>query len=111
MPLTPAALPPVLAGPILRRIEVDLVSVWIATPLGYDPDALPSFRMCPQEREKLVIVHGSCRQLFTVPPVQDDPIDDDKPFVPPGGWPGESPTVESPTYDPAHPDEFPDHTF
>jgi hypothetical protein len=215
MPLTPAALPPVLAGPILRRVEADLVSVWIATPrrcdvslllfnqadviapesvaddprakwvsaaqstrqvganlhvltvvldlrtpggnaivsngsalepnltysydlrifdgvtrhslrslgylkvptpLGYDPDELPSFRMCPQEREKLVIVHGSCRQLFTVPPVQDDPIADEKPFLPPGGWPGKSPAVDSPKYespkvDPKNADEFPDDTF
>ena len=31
MPLDPAALPPLLAGPILRRVEADLVSVWIAT--------------------------------------------------------------------------------
>jgi len=210
MPLSPAALPPVLAGPILRRVESDLVSVWIATsrrceisillfdeadvigaesvdddprakwmssaqttrqvganlhvltvvldlrtpggnavrshgaelqpnltysydlrifdgvrrhslrslgyldvptPLGYDPDELPAFRMCPQEREKLVIVHGSCRQLFAAPPVQDDPADDDDPFEPPGGWPGEDPSVESPKYDPSHPDEFPDDTY
>ena len=31
MPLTPSALPLLLAGPILRRVEADLVSVWIAT--------------------------------------------------------------------------------
>src|SRR3954466_16237754 len=31
MPLDPAALPALLAGPILRRVESDLVSVWIAT--------------------------------------------------------------------------------
>ena len=31
MPLDPAALPLLLAGPILRRVEADLVSVWIAT--------------------------------------------------------------------------------
>ena len=202
MPLTPAALPLVLAGPILRRVEADLVSVWIATsrrcdvsiflfdqadvigaesvaddprakwisaeqstiqvganlhvltavldlrtsggnavrsngsaleanltysydlrifdgvtrhslrslgylsvptPLGYDRDELPAFRMCPQERDQLVIVHGSCRQLFTAPPVQDDPHDDDSPFEPPGGWPGEPPTVDSPKYRPGPP--------
>ena len=215
MPLTPSALPLLLAGPILRRVEADLVSVWIATsrpcdvslflfdeadvigadsgaddprakwmsaeqstrhvganlhvlavvldlrtpggnavrshgaelqpnltysydlrifdsvrrhslrtlgllsvptPLGYDIDELPSFVMCPQDLDRLVIVHGSCRQLFAVPPVHDDPVDDDDPFVPPGGWPGEEPTPCSPKYkspklDPDDADTFPDDTF
>src|SRR5262245_65658021 len=31
MPLDPSALPLLLAGPIVRRVESDLVSVWIAT--------------------------------------------------------------------------------
>ena len=31
MAVVPAALPPLLAGPVLRRVESDLVSVWIAT--------------------------------------------------------------------------------
>ena len=31
MPLSPATLPLLLAGPILRRVESDLVCVWIAT--------------------------------------------------------------------------------
>src|SRR5688572_8877418 len=36
------------------------------TPLGYDPNELPSFRTCPQELDRLILVHGSCRQLFAV---------------------------------------------
>src|SRR5262245_38773614 len=185
MPLSPATLPLLLAGPILRRVEADLVSLWIATsrpcnvslllfdggdvagsrndsddlraqwvsalqptlqvganlhvlvvvldlrtpggnatwssgatleanhtfsydlplferanptqshnlrslgllddptPLGYDPGELPAFRTCPQDLDRLVIVHGSCRQLFAVAPVEDDPALDDSPFVPP----------------------------
>ena len=31
MPVDSAALRPLLAGPVLRRVESDLVSVWIAT--------------------------------------------------------------------------------
>src|SRR5687768_13671143 len=31
MPLAPATLPILLAGPVLRRVESDLVCVWIAT--------------------------------------------------------------------------------
>ena len=31
MPIGPADLPLLLAGPILRRVESDLVCVWIAT--------------------------------------------------------------------------------
>ena len=53
------------------------------TPLGYEPGELPSFKTCPEELDRLVIVHGSCRQLFAVPPVEDDPSLDDDPFVPP----------------------------
>ena len=208
MPLDPVALPLLLAGPILRRVESDLVSVWIATsracnvsvllyvggdviasedanddlrarwvsdlqpalqiganlhvltavldlrtpggnavrtsgttlvpdqtysydlqiferanpaqrqtlrtlglltgptPLGYDPDELPSFRACPQELDRLVIVHGSCRHLFTVPPVEDDPTLEDDPFEPPGGWPRKEPTPESPAHT-GEPDPFP----
>ena len=198
MPVDPAALPPLLAGPILRRVESDLVSVWIATsracnvslllfdgadivasrneqedlrakwvsepqptvqvgahlhvltvvldlrtpggnasrpsgatleanhtfsydlrlieranptnthnlrslglvadptPIGYDPEELPSFRTCPQELDRLVILHGSCRQLFAAPPLADeaenDPLPgdteiDDEKFVPPGSIP------------------------
>lgn len=214
MPLDPSALPLLLAGPILRRVEADLVSVWIATsrpcdvslllyddvdvvavadrdderarwvsasqptlqvganlhvltvvldlrtpggnavrgsgatleanrlhsydlrifdrqdpaqphslrslgllgapvPLGYDPDELPSFRTCPQDLDQLVLVHGSCRQLFDVPPIGDDPALDDVPFKPPGGWPGKRPETTSPVYardpdkDPFPEDEYP----
>ncbi|HEY9463910.1 MAG TPA: DUF6603 domain-containing protein [Vicinamibacterales bacterium] len=218
MPVSPAALPPLLAGPILRRVESDLVSVWIATsrachvslllfdgadivasrneqddlraqwvsepqptvqvgahlhvltvvldlrnpggnasrsagatleanhtfsydlqlieradptrihnlrslglvadptPIGYDPEELPSFRTCPQELDRLVIVHGSCRQLFAAPPLADDVENDDDPFVPPGtdlranpsfpNWPRERPTADSPRHD-GPPDPFP----
>jgi hypothetical protein len=211
MSLSPSTLPLLLAGPVLRRVELDLVSVWIATShpcdvslllfdeadvpaatdiaddprakwisadqparqvgahlyiltvvldlrgggnavrthgselqpnltysydlrifdrqsstrhslrtlgylrgpaaLGYDEGELPSFRTCPQERERLVIVHGSCRQLFAVPPVQDDPADDDAEFEPPGGWPGKPPTAASPKYDAGSPDPFPEDTY
>src|SRR5687767_5976559 len=232
MPVVPAALPPLLAGPVLRRVESDLVSVWIATsracnvsllvydgadivasrneqddlrarwvsatqptvqvgahlhvltvvldlrnpggnasrsggatleanhtfsydlrlieradptrihnlrslglvadptPIGYDPEELPSFRTCPQELDRLVILHGSCRQLFAAPPLADeaenDPLPgdteiDDEKFVPPGidlranptfpNWPRERPTVDSPRHDgkpyPFPPDEYP----
>ena len=220
MPVDPAALRPLLAGPVLRRVESDLVSVWIATsracnvslllfdgadivasrneqddlrakwvsvpqptvqvgahlhvltvvldlrtpggnasraagttleanhtfsydlqlieradptkthnlrslglvadptPIGYDPEELPSFRTCPQELDRLVILHGSCRQLFAAPPLADeaenDPLPgdteiDDEKFVPPGidpranptfpNWPRERPTVDSPRHD------------
>jgi hypothetical protein len=229
MPLDPAALPPLLAGPILRRVESDLVSVWIATsrpchvslllfdggdivgsadatddlraqwvsalqptiqvganlhvltatldlrnpggnatrsvgatlvanrtysydlqlfdrrnptepprnlrtlrlleepvPLGYEPNELPTFRTCPEELDRLVIVHGSCRQLFAVPPVEDDPALDDDPFEPPRNenvplrpgekdedfrWPREEVTTSSPRHDgeeyPFPPDDYP----
>jgi hypothetical protein len=212
MPLDPSALPLLLAGPILRRVESDLVSVWVATsrscdvslwlyvggdvvasenpfhdpraawvsrpqrtlqvganlhvltvvldlripdgnaersssatldanhpysydlqlldrtltgqphtlrslgllegsfPLGYDPEDLPAFRTCPQELDRLVILHGSCRQLFEVPPVEDDPALDDDPFVPPGGWPRERPTPESPRHA-GPPDPFPSKEY
>ena len=215
MPLRPAALPLLLAGPILRRVESDLVSVWIATsracnvslllfdggdivasrnedddlraqwvsvlqptlqvganlhvltvvldlrnpggnaarsraatldanhtysydlrlferadparqhnlrslnllneptPLGYDPEELPAFRTCPQELDRLVIVHGSCRQLFSEPPVEDDPALDPDPFVPPrppDGWPRVEPTPGSPRHD-GEPDAFPDDAY
>ena len=56
-------------------------------PLGYDRGELPSFVTPPAERENLVIVHGSCRELFAVPPVEDEAALDDDPFEPPGGWP------------------------
>ena len=36
MPLDPSALPLLLAGPILRRVESDLVSGWIATSRSCD---------------------------------------------------------------------------
>ncbi len=213
MPLDPSALPLLLAGPILRRVEADLVSVWIATsrscsvalllhdaadvvavggaddprarwesavqrtlqvganlhvltvvldlrtpggnaargsgttlepnlvhsydlrlfeerdptqahsllslgllaaptPLGFDPDELPSFRTCPQELDQLVLVHGSCRQLFAVPPVEDDPTLDDDPFLPPGGWPGRRPAPTSPAYTlDADADAFPEDEY
>lgn len=79
-------------------------------PLGYERDELPAFRTCPQELDRLVIVHGSCRQLFSVPPVEDDPAADDDPFVPPPDWPRERPT-EFPEHDgkpyPFPPDEYP----
>jgi hypothetical protein len=213
MPLDSSALPLLLAGPILRRVEVDLVSVWIATsrpcdvsmllfdgadisathsaddsragwasdvqpalqvganlyvltvvldlrtpggnavrthgatleanrvfsydlrifdrqnpsvaqsllslglldgpvPLGYDPDELPSFKTCPADLGQLVLVHGSCRQLFAVPPVEDDPTLDEAPFEPPGGWPGRRPTPEEPAYA-RNPDEdaFPEDEY
>ncbi len=42
MSLDPAALPPLLAGPILRRVEADLVSVWIATSRACNAVLLPS---------------------------------------------------------------------
>src|SRR5215204_2706647 len=223
MPVIPAALPPLLAGPVLRRVESDLVSVWIATsracnvsllvfdgadivasrteqddlrarwvsetqptiqvgahlhvltvvldlrnpggnasrsggttleanhtfsydlrlieradparihnlrslglvadptPIGYDPEELPTFKTCPQELDRLVILHGSCRQLFAAPPLADEAENDDDPFVPPGtdlranpsfpSWPRERPTVDSPRHDgppyPFPPDEYP----
>ena len=232
MPVDPAALRPLLAGPVLRRVESDLVSVWIATsracnvslllfdgaeivasrneqddlrakwvsvpqptvqvgahlhvltvvldlrtpggnasraagttleanhtfsydlqlieradptkthnlrslglvadptPIGYDPEELPSFRTCPQELDRLVILHGSCRQLFAAPPLADEAENDplpgdpeiaDENFVPPGidlradptfpNGPRERPTVDSPRHDgkpyPFPPDEYP----
>ena len=65
-------------------------------PLGYDRGELPSFKTPPLEREKLVIVHGSCRQMFGVPPLGDDPATDDSPFHPPPDWPKAEPTIDSP---------------
>jgi hypothetical protein len=216
MPLDPAALPLLMAGPVLRRVESDLVSVWIATsrrcdvslllfdgadviapenpspenashdlrarwisasqstlqvgahlhvltvvldlrspdgnavlsrgpleanatysydlqlvvegdaarthnlrslelledpiPLGYNADELPSFRMPPLEPGNLVIVHGSCRQLFAVPPVEDDPEADDPDFRPPPDWPTEEPTPDRPV-PPPEPDAFPEDQY
>ena len=69
-------------------------------PLGYDHGELPSFRTCPEQREKLVIVHGSCRLMFATPPIEDDPANDG-PFPPPGGWPTEAPVPSKPIPDPA----------
>ena len=60
-------------------------------PLGYDLGELPSFKTAPEDRDKLVIVHGSCRRMFDTPPLADDPALDG-PFPPPGGWPTEQPT-------------------
>jgi hypothetical protein len=216
MPLDPAALPLLMAGPVLRRVESDLVSVWIATsrrcdvslllfdggdivapenpdaarpgndprarwisaaqstqqfgahlhvltavldlrspggnavlsrgplepngtysydlelvvegdttnrhnlrslelledpiPLGYNAGELPSFRMPPPELGDLVIVHGSCRELFAVPPVEDDPAADDADFRPPPDWPTEEPTTDEPV-PPAEPDAFPEDQY
>jgi hypothetical protein len=211
MPIGPAELPLLLAGPILRRVESDLVCVWIATsqrcnaslllfdgadvvasdtplgdlradwvsdvqptlqvgahlhvlsitldlrlaggnavrssgsllpdhpysydlnlfaandptmrqtlrtlgllenpvPLGYDRGELPSFRTPPAERDKLVIVHGSCRQMFAVPPVGDDPALDEVPFQPPPGWPKAEPTIDSPAHE-GDPIPFPDSEY
>jgi hypothetical protein len=210
MSLDPAALPLLLAGPVLRRVESDLVCVWIATsqrcdvslllfegtdvaassslnddlrapwvsalqqtlqygrhfhvltvtldlrspggnasrsagplksnhgysydlrlhpqsdptnplnlralgllagpvPLGYDLGELPSFKTAPEDRDKLVIVHGSCRRMFETPPLADDPALDG-PFPPPGGWPTEQPTPSVPIPDPA-PVEFPEQDY
>jgi hypothetical protein len=67
-------------------------------PLGYDRGELPSFRTPPLERDKLVIVHGSCRQMFAVPPLGDDPALDDSPFRPPPDWPKAEPTIGSPVH-------------
>jgi hypothetical protein len=78
-------------------------------PLGYDHGELPSFRTCPEQREKLVIVHGSCRQMFATPPLDDDPANDG-PFPPPGGWPTEAPTPSKPIPD-ARAIEFPDEDY
>lgn len=89
------------------------------TPLGYDPGELPAFRTCPQELDRLVVVHGSCRQLFSVPPVEDDPALDDNPFVPPSidpndlsafNWPREEPTPGSPRHD-GDPYPFPAYDY
>lgn len=211
MPIGPAELPLLLAGPILRRVESDLVCVWIATsqrcnaslllfdgadvvasdtplgdlradwvsdvqptlqvgahlhvlsitldlrlaggnavrssgsllpdhpysydlnlfaandptmrqtlrtlgllenpvPLGYDRGELPTFRTPPAERDKLVIVHGSCRQMFAVPPVGDDPALDEVPFQPPPGWPKAEPTIDSPAHE-GDPIPFPDSEY
>jgi len=210
MSLDPAALPLLLAGPVLRRVEPDLVCVWIATsercdvslllfegadvaasngptddlragwesavqptlqcgahlhvlavtldlrapggnasrssgtlesdhaysydlhlfpqsdhanlrnlgalgllagpvPLGFEPGELPSFRTCPEERDKLVIVHGSCRRIFNTAPLADDPAQDG-PFPPPGGWPTDPPTPGTPVPD-SGPVAFPDASF
>ena len=80
-------------------------------PLGYDPGELPSFKTCPLDLDRLVIVHGSCRQMFAVPPVQDDPEDDEEDFPPPGGWPGEEPSPDSPEYKHRDTDEFPANEY
>ena len=90
------------------------------TPLGYEPGELPSFKTCPEELDRLVIVHGSCRQLFAVPPVEDDPSLDDDPFVPPTfdprveppfpNWPRAKPTPGSPRHD-SKPDVFPSDDY
>src|SRR5688572_571432 len=67
-------------------------------PLGYDRGELPSFVTPPLERDKLVILHGSCRELFSAPPLEDDPVRDDNPFEPPGGWPRAEVTPENPAH-------------
>lgn len=66
------------------------------TPLGYGAHKLPGFRTSPEDRKELVIVHGSCRRMFNEPPLPDE-NSDDLPFSPPpGDWPPEPPTPESP---------------
>ena len=79
-------------------------------PLGYDRGELPSFLTPPDQREQLVILHGSCRELFAVPPVEDDPALDDDPFEPPGGWPTAEVTPEDPAPVP-DPDPFPSDAY
>lgn len=80
-----------------------------AIPLGYDPGELPSFRTCPETKDKLVIVHGSCRRMFNAAPLADDPAQDG-PFPPPGGWPTAEPTPAKPIPD-SGPVEFPEKSF
>ena len=81
-------------------------------PLGYDRGELPSFVTPPDQREQLVILHGSCRELFAVPPVEDDPALDDDPFEPPGGWPTAEVTPDdpAPVPDPEN-DPFPSDAY
>ena len=81
-------------------------------PLGYDRGELPSFLTPPTEREQLVILHGSCRELFAVPPVEDDPALDEDPFEPPGGWPTAEVTPDdpAPVFDPET-DVFPSDAY
>src|ERR1043166_4658235 len=78
-------------------------------PLGYDPNELPGFRTSPAERDKLVIVHGSCRRMFEEPPLSDDDPSKDGPFPPPGGWPPKFPEPSDPLL--GAPDEFPDDYY
>jgi hypothetical protein len=74
-------------------------------PLGYDRHKLPGFRTCPDAREDLVIVHGSCRRMFNAPPLSDESPALDGPFPPPGGWPTAAPKVTDP--EPTEADPFP----
>jgi hypothetical protein len=64
--------------------------------LGYDRGELPRFVTPPDQGEQLVILHGSCRELFAVPPVEDQAALDDDPFEPPGGWPTAAVTPDDP---------------
>ena len=79
-------------------------------PLGYDRGELPSFLTPPEEREQLVILHGSCRELFAVPPVEDNAERDEDAFVPPGGWPTEEVSPDNPA-PVAEPDPFPSDAY
>ncbi len=81
-------------------------------PLGYDRGELPSFVTPPDQREQLVILHGSCRELFAVPPVEDEAALDDDPFEPPGGWPTAEVTPDdpAPVRDPEN-DPFPSDAY
>ena len=96
--------------PTTRQTLLSLGLLDDPVPLGYDRDELPSFRTPPAEREKLVIVHGSCRQMFAVPPVGDDPALDDVPFRPPPDWPKAEPTIGSPAHE-GNPIPFPDSDY
>jgi hypothetical protein len=79
-------------------------------PLGYDRGELPSF--LSRRTSARAILHGSCRELFAVPPVEDDPALDDVPFEPPGGWPTAevSPDDPVPVPDPEN-DPFPSDAY
>lgn len=81
-------------------------------PLGYDRGELPSFVTPPDQRDQLVILHGSCRELFAVPPVEDEASLDDDPFEPPGGWPTAevTPSDPVPAPDPEN-DPFPSDAY
>src|SRR4051812_38346864 len=81
-------------------------------PLGYDRGVLPGFVTPPDQREQLVILHGSCRELFAVPPVEDEAALDDDPFEPPGGWPTAEVTPDdlAPVPDPES-DPFPSDAY